>query len=192
MYIYILRDFIYLFLDREEGREKERERETSMFLSYMPLPGHLACNPGMCPDWQWNQQPFGLQADAQSTGPHQPGRERFILESMNPFLPFPQGWRQPACTALGVSPLENLVPLAREPRHWISLPLLVNLHGSLWTHVHAWCAGHVHTCVHIGVYKYTPRVHGWATLLAVSESGTSGLHTLFSLAAAMLPNVSGG
>ena len=32
----------------------------------------LACNPGMCPDWEWNQQPFGSQAGIQSTEPHQP------------------------------------------------------------------------------------------------------------------------
>ena len=30
-------------------------------------------NPGMCPDWESNQQPFGSQARTQSTEPHQPG-----------------------------------------------------------------------------------------------------------------------
>ena len=29
--------------------------------SRTPLTGNLACNPGMCPDWESNQQPFGLQ-----------------------------------------------------------------------------------------------------------------------------------
>ena len=33
----------------------------------------LACNPGMGPDWESNQGPFGSQASAQSTEPHQPG-----------------------------------------------------------------------------------------------------------------------
>ena len=33
----------------------------------------LACNPGMCSDWESNQQPFGFQAGTQSTEPHQPG-----------------------------------------------------------------------------------------------------------------------
>ena len=37
--------------------------------------GDLACNPGMCPDWGSNLQPFGLQASTQSTEPHQPGRK---------------------------------------------------------------------------------------------------------------------
>ena len=33
----------------------------------------LDCNPGICPDWELNWQPFGLQAGTQSTEPHQPG-----------------------------------------------------------------------------------------------------------------------
>ena len=39
----------------------------------MPCTGDLACNPGMCPDWESIPQCFGLQAGAQSTEPHQPG-----------------------------------------------------------------------------------------------------------------------
>ena len=35
--------------------------------------GDLARNPGMCPDWESNQRPFGLQASTQSSEPHQPG-----------------------------------------------------------------------------------------------------------------------
>ena len=38
-----------------------------------PLTGDPACNPGMCPDWESNQRPFGSQAGTQSTEPHQPG-----------------------------------------------------------------------------------------------------------------------
>ena len=64
----------YLFLGRGEGREKERERNINVWLPLMcPPTGDLNCNPGMCPDWESNQQPFGLQAGAQSTEPHQPG-----------------------------------------------------------------------------------------------------------------------
>ena len=68
-----LKDFIYLFLDRGEGREEERVRTSSVVASHTLPPGDLACNPGMCPDWELNQQPFGLQASTQSTEPHQPG-----------------------------------------------------------------------------------------------------------------------
>ena len=41
-------------------------------LSHTPYwgPGR---NPDMCPDWESNWQPFGLQASTQSTDPHQPG-----------------------------------------------------------------------------------------------------------------------
>ena len=41
--------------------------------SHAPPTGGLAHNLGMCPDWESNQQPFGLQASTQSTEPHQPG-----------------------------------------------------------------------------------------------------------------------
>ena len=66
------KDFIYLLLERGEGRRKSG-RETSMCdcLSHAPR-GDLALNPGMCPDWESNQQPFSSQASAQSTEPHQP------------------------------------------------------------------------------------------------------------------------
>ena len=46
-------DFIYLFLERGERREKERERNTSLLVaSHVPPPQDLACNPGTCPDWE--------------------------------------------------------------------------------------------------------------------------------------------
>ena len=44
--------FIYLFLERGEGREKRRERNINVwFASHVPPTGDLARNPGMCPDW---------------------------------------------------------------------------------------------------------------------------------------------
>ena len=39
----------------------------------MPPARDLACNPGMCPDWESHQRPFGPWAWTQSTEPHQPG-----------------------------------------------------------------------------------------------------------------------
>ena len=69
---FIFKDFIYLFLDRGEGRETERERECVVAFQAPPT-GDLACNPGMCPDWESNQPPIGSQVGAQSTEPHQPG-----------------------------------------------------------------------------------------------------------------------
>ena len=55
--------------------EREGENYHCVVASYTPQTGDLACNPGMCPDGESNQQPFGLQASAQSTGPHQPRLE---------------------------------------------------------------------------------------------------------------------
>ena len=71
------KDFIHLFF-RERGREGEREGEKHQCVvaPHVPPTGDLACNPGTCPDWESNQQPqpLGLQAHAQSTELHQPGR----------------------------------------------------------------------------------------------------------------------
>ena len=66
---------LYLFLEREERREKEREKNIDMKLvaSHTPPTGDLACNPGMCPDRELNRRPFDLQASTQPTEPHQPG-----------------------------------------------------------------------------------------------------------------------
>ena len=61
---------MYLLSEREEGREKERERNINMQqidesdASRTPSTRDPACNPGMCPDWGLNWPPFGLQAGA--------------------------------------------------------------------------------------------------------------------------------
>ena len=53
--------FIYLFIFRERGREREREEEKHQCVvaSHTPPTKDLAHNPGMRPDWELNQQPFG-------------------------------------------------------------------------------------------------------------------------------------
>ena len=73
-YIYISKDFIYRLREREreraEGNKKERERNINvgeihlLAASYMPPKGDPAHNPGMCPDWESNKRPFGLQVRA--------------------------------------------------------------------------------------------------------------------------------
>ena len=62
------KDFIFLYF-RERGMEGEREGEKHQCVVAPCAPpiGDLACNPGMCPDWESNRRPFGLQACAQST-----------------------------------------------------------------------------------------------------------------------------
>ena len=46
--------FIYLPLDRGEGRKRGRETSMCGCLSSAPPTGDLARNPGMCPDWELN------------------------------------------------------------------------------------------------------------------------------------------
>ena len=54
-----------------------------------PPTGDLPCNPGRCPDWESNQQPFSSQAGTQYTEPHQPGCLSQVLLSQIPsFIPF--------------------------------------------------------------------------------------------------------
>ena len=53
--------------------EREGEKHQRVVASCVPPTGDLAFNPGMCPDWETNLQPFGLQVGTQITELHQPG-----------------------------------------------------------------------------------------------------------------------
>ena len=89
VFILFLRFYLFLERDSKGGRKRERNtdvRETHhLVASCMPPTGDPAGNPGMCPDWESNQQPFGSQASTQSTEPHQPGCKNcvFILMCLN-------------------------------------------------------------------------------------------------------------
>ena len=65
--------FTYFFRERGREREREEEKHQCVVVPRVPPTGDLACNPGMCPDWEWNRWPFASQTSAQSTEPHQPG-----------------------------------------------------------------------------------------------------------------------
>ena len=65
--------FIYLFLERGREGGREGEEHQCVVASHVPPNGGLAHNPGMYPDWESNQQPFGSQAHTQSTELHQLG-----------------------------------------------------------------------------------------------------------------------
>ena len=54
-YSFLFFNFMYLFLDREEGREKEGEKHQCVVAFCMPPNGELARNPGICPDWELNR-----------------------------------------------------------------------------------------------------------------------------------------
>ena len=79
--------FIYLFSKRGGGREKERERNSNVWLPLTwPPAGNVVHNPGICPDWELNQGPFGSQTCTQPTELHQPGQWQeivLILSSMS-------------------------------------------------------------------------------------------------------------
>ena len=80
--MHFLKDFIYLFLERREWREKERKRKHQCVVASHASPtGDLARNPGMCRGWESNWQPLGLQACAQSTELHQPELNMHFLRT---------------------------------------------------------------------------------------------------------------
>ena len=70
----IFKDFIHSLLERGEGKEeREEEKHQYVVASCTPPTEDLAYNPGMYPDWELNQRPFGSQDGTQSTEPYQPG-----------------------------------------------------------------------------------------------------------------------
>ena len=74
LFIYLfIKYFIYLFLDGGMEEDREGEKYQCVVAVCMPPTGDLACNPGMFPDWESNQWPFGSQGGTQFTEPHQPG-----------------------------------------------------------------------------------------------------------------------
>ena len=78
-FLFFFLDFIYLFLERGREGEREGEKHQCVVASHMPHTGDLACNPGMCPDWESNWRPCGFQAGTKSTEPHQPGRAHYLI-----------------------------------------------------------------------------------------------------------------
>ena len=70
----------YLFIFRERGRKGEREGEKCgcVLASHTTPTGDQVHNPGMCPDWELNQWPFGSQASTQSNEPHQTGQNVYV------------------------------------------------------------------------------------------------------------------
>ena len=79
-YTFFFKDFIYLFLEKGREGEREGEKHQCVIASHVFPFGDLAPKPGMCPDWESNQSPFGFQTGTQSTEPHQPGRFYLFLE----------------------------------------------------------------------------------------------------------------
>ena len=75
-FYYFFKDFIHLFLERQEGRGNEREKQINCerCISCLSCPNQgPAHNPGMCLDWELNQRPFALEDSVQPTEPQGSG-----------------------------------------------------------------------------------------------------------------------
>ena len=84
MRIHFLVFLIFIFREGKGGRKGEEHQ--CVVASQAPSTGDLAHNPAICSDWELNQQPFGSQACAQSTEPHQPGQDLFQKVTLNRFF----------------------------------------------------------------------------------------------------------
>ena len=67
----IFKDFIYLFLERVREGDREGEKHQCVVASHAPPTGNWPTTHACTLGWEWNWRPFGLQAGAQSTEPHQ-------------------------------------------------------------------------------------------------------------------------
>ena len=63
---------IYFQRRRREG-EREGEKKQCVVAFCVSGTRDLACNPGMCPDWELDWKPIGSQVGPQSAEPHQSG-----------------------------------------------------------------------------------------------------------------------
>ena len=70
---------LFIYFQRKGGK-KEGEKYQCLVASRTPPAEDLVCNPGMCPDWESNRQPFLSQTGGQSIEPHQPGL-LFLLDT---------------------------------------------------------------------------------------------------------------
>ena len=52
--LFFLRLYFFIFREQEREGEREREKHQCVVASHAPPTGDLACNPGMCPDWDSN------------------------------------------------------------------------------------------------------------------------------------------
>ena len=53
---------LFIFRERGKDRDREGEKHQCVVASCTPPTGDLAYNPGMCPEWESNRQPFGSLA----------------------------------------------------------------------------------------------------------------------------------
>ena len=51
---FFLRFYLFIFIQRGKEGEREGEKHQCAVASHVAPTGDLACNPGMCPDWESN------------------------------------------------------------------------------------------------------------------------------------------
>ena len=170
---------LFIYFQREEWRK--REKHPCAVASRTPPTGVLACNPGMSPDWESKQQPFGSQASAQSTEPHQPGLKTvwtcqfWCLSVLLPFFCL-------TSSILAKCLLWGLFSMGwGEENHWGWGP--VNREGRAWSSCWFWSKTSEHSpwCVqvphhemgkHVKVFK---KIHWSRTQpLTTMPTGTDG------------------
>ena len=71
-----------MYLFQKEGKGGRKRKKHQWVASRTHPTRDLAHNPGMCPDWESNQQPFSSQASTQSTEPHQPGHTLKLVSTL--------------------------------------------------------------------------------------------------------------
>ena len=54
LYKFFRRHFIYFFRQRGRKGRREGQKHQCVVASHVPPTGDLACNPGLCPDWELN------------------------------------------------------------------------------------------------------------------------------------------
>ena len=67
---------LFISFQRKGGRKRGRENQC-VVASHVPPTGDLAHNPGMCSDWELNQQPFDSQSGTQSLSHTSQGKNSF-------------------------------------------------------------------------------------------------------------------
>ena len=79
------KDFVYIFLERGEGRQRKREKHNFGCLLHIPQLG-LAHNPGMCPDWESDLWPLLCRPALHQLSHVGQGSENIILMSVWYFM----------------------------------------------------------------------------------------------------------
>ena len=112
--------FLFIFRVRGGKIQREGEKHQCVVASCTSYTGDLACNPGMCSNWELNWWPIGSQAGVQSTEPHRP---RPLSLKKNYFNP---------CSVTVVPISLHYCPLPYPPpaSHIESSPTIVFVHGS--------------------------------------------------------------